>query len=155
MQFVRNCRTLLVVTAAVRLSFEFPSVGMSSRIVVPFEKRKKQREWYYHRTIILYVILPVCNRRSLSDELANFWNGCVKVWSKLSSWLPAITSLCLCGSCPKNNRIWTYVSLSYCHLELTNPCVKFDNFFFSSTFGKITGMNENITIWNIEFDMRC
>lgn len=62
--------------ASARVSFDIPKVGISSSILVP---------------VCFWWSPPVCTEK-----------GFVNVGSKLSSWFPAITILCLCGKLPEN-----------------------------------------------------
>lgn len=58
------------------------------------------------RTLMCSHYRPVCNRRSFSEPQHKVdWNGWMNASSKLSSWLPAITSLCRWGNCPTKPQL--------------------------------------------------
>lgn len=138
-QLVKYWRTLSACTASVMFSSVLPSFGKSFNNDV-----------------------PVCTQRSVEADL--LCNGFVNVWSKLSSWLPAMTSLCWCGNWPifivyKLDLHTTYKCvLTSAHPSRRNilhtyPCVELFHFHLTAAFGKVAGMNENIAIRDIELDV--
>lgn len=76
---------------------------------------------------------------------------CLHSGSKSNSWLPAIANLCLCGIFSREKWTTQYFAVFIEHTQITNPFVEINNFFLLYTTGEVTGMNENITVGNIEF----
>lgn len=97
-QFVKYCLTFWVFIASSKVSFLCPSSGILSR-------RLARNPWLER---CVFVLLDT---------------GLLNDGSKLSSWFPAITSLCLCGSVPSHSLNST-ISGSFPHAEKSPAWIK-------------------------------